>query len=82
MNPSPSPLPPTDHLGRAQKVLGIVAFLVGGGLGLIRLGMWVAEATAPPVTVSLPADLAAEVGACRELARLLRAGPLPRKDTP
>lgn len=68
-----------DHLGRAQKALGIVAFLVGGALGLIRLGIWIAEVRAPPVAVSLPPELAAEVGACREVARLLRAGPIPRR---
>lgn len=68
-----------DHLGRAQKVLAIVAFLVGGAMGLVRLGMWIAEVQAPPVPVQLPSELAAEVGACRELARLLRAGPLPKQ---
>ena len=66
-----------DHLGRAQKVLAILAFLVGGGVALVRFGMWFATATAPPVAVHLPPELAAEVSACRELARILRQGSPP-----
>ena len=67
----------TDHLGRAQKVLAILAFLVGGAIALVRFGMWFATATAPPVSVHLPPELAAEVSACRELARILRQGSPP-----
>mgnify|MGYP006380440203 CR=1 FL=1 len=70
----------TDHLGRAQKVLAIVAFLAGGGLGLVRLGMWVAEHNAPPVTVHLPPEIAAEMGACRQLARLVANSSLLDRD--
>jgi len=62
---------PTDHLGRAQKVLAIIAFLAAGGLGLVRLGVWISEHGAPVVTVKLPEDLAAEVGACRQLAAVV-----------
>jgi hypothetical protein len=71
----------SDHLGTALKVFTAISFLVGGGFGLIRIGIWIAQVQAPPIPVQVPPELAAEVGACRELARILRAGPLP-KETP
>jgi hypothetical protein len=72
--------PPTNHLGKAQQALAVLGFLIAGGLGLIRLGMWISEVKAPPAAVALPAELAEEVGACRQLVRVLRAGPVPRRE--
>jgi hypothetical protein len=79
-----TPEPKPDHLGRAQKVLAILAFFVGSIIALVRFGMWfaTATATAPPVSVHLPPELAAEVSACRELARLLRQGSTPVRQSP
>ena len=80
MRPPPESTP--DHLGKALKAFTAIGFLVGGGLGLIRLGIWIAQVQTPPAPVALPPELAAEVGACRELARILRAGPIPRSNQP
>jgi hypothetical protein len=77
-----TPEPKPDHLGRAQKVLAILAFFAGSIIALVRFGMWFATATAPPVSVHLPPELAAEVSACRELARILRQGSPPVRQSP
>lgn len=71
---------PTNHIGKAQQVLAVLGLLVAAALGLVRLGMWIAEVRSPPATVAMPAELAEEIGACRQLVRVLRSGPVPRRD--